>query len=340
MTTAPPAAAGDAPAAGAGGGDAARAAAPRAPPGGALGRARSITLEPLSIAYYCTGHGLGHATRAIEVCKHLVERGHTVTVVTGAPARVFLQQVPAARFTLRKVRRGWGGGAGRGAPVAVVGVARAGPRRRGRSGRAGRGVLAGAGGPRHHAAAARAARARCPRPQRTAAARDAAAPLLSRARAPQAVLDCGSKQLDPFTVDTKGSLEEYYNTAVLHREELLAAEASRAAKGGRGNAGWALHLGPTRGCARAQQATGAQPSWAGAQQGRSGSRAAAAPLAGAPPNPQASWLRTTRTDLVVSDVVPIACAAAAQAGIPAVCVTNFSWGEGGGWGLGGWGGGG
>jgi hypothetical protein len=37
------------------------------------------------------------------VCKHLVARGHTVTVVTGAPARVFLQQVPAARFTLRKV---------------------------------------------------------------------------------------------------------------------------------------------------------------------------------------------------------------------------------------------
>lgn len=41
---------------------------------------------------------------------------------------------------------------------------------------------------------------------------------------------------------------------------------------------------------------------------------------------QVSWLRTTQTDLVVSDVVPIACAAAAQAGIPAVAVTNFSWG--------------
>lgn len=46
-----------------------------------------------------------------------------------------------------------------------------------------------------------------------------------------------------------------------------------------------------------------------------------------PPSPQVQWLRTTRTDLVVSDVVPIACAAAAQAGIPAVAVTNFSWGE-------------
>lgn len=137
----------------------------RPPPSAAA--AEPLTLEPLSIAYYCTGHGLGHATRAIEVraccarfwrmrvcvqlvegcccgvskpgarsivrlfpgtcrlagaalrhrtktpsqptpkvCKHLVARGHTVTVVTGAPARVFLQQVPAARFTLRKVRGG------------------------------------------------------------------------------------------------------------------------------------------------------------------------------------------------------------------------------------------
>ncbi|KAI8470791.1 MAG: Transglutaminase-like superfamily-domain-containing protein [Monoraphidium minutum] len=155
-------------------------------------RALSITLEPLSIAYYCTGHGLGHATRAIEVCKHLVARGHTVTVVTGAPARVFLQQVPAARFTLRK-----------------------------------------------------------------------------------AVLDCGSKQLDPFTVDTRGSLEEYHRTAVAHRDELLAAEV------------WWLRITRT--------------------------------------DLVVSWLRITRTDLVVSDVVPIACAAAAQAGIPAVAVTNFSW---------------
>ena len=32
-------------------------------------------------------------------------------------------------------------------------------------------------------------------------------------------------------------------------------------------------------------------------------------------------------DLVVSDVVPLACAAAKAAGIPSVCVSNFSWGE-------------
>lgn len=141
-----------------------------------------VTLDPLSIAYYCTGHGLGHATRALEVCRHLVERGHSVTVVTGAPARVFLQEVPSSRFVFRK-----------------------------------------------------------------------------------AVLDCGSKQLDPFTVDMKGSLEEYHNTCVVNRESMLESEAQ--------------------------------------------------------------WLQSNRIDLVVSDVVPIACAAAAAAGVPAVCVSNFSWGE-------------
>jgi len=144
--------------------------------------ANNSTLDPLSIAYYCTGHGLGHATRSIEVCKHLVERGHSVTVVTGAPARVFLQEVPSARFVLRK-----------------------------------------------------------------------------------AVLDAGSKQLDPFTVDVRGSLEDYYNTVVLHRTAMLEGEVQ--------------------------------------------------------------WLQSNHFDLVVSDVVPIVCAAAAAAGIPAVCVSNFSWGE-------------
>ena len=31
-------------------------------------------------------------------------------------------------------------------------------------------------------------------------------------------------------------------------------------------------------------------------------------------------------DLVVSDVVPLGCAAASAAGVPSVCVSNFSWG--------------
>jgi L-arabinokinase len=141
----------------------------------------TTTQEPLSIAYYCTGHGLGHATRSIEVCKHLVERGHTVTVITGAPAPVFLREVPSTRFMLRK-----------------------------------------------------------------------------------AVLDAGAKQLDPFTVDVRGSLEDYYATVVVRRSEMLEAEAA--------------------------------------------------------------WLSANHIDLVVSDVVPLACAAAAAVGLPAVCVSNFSWG--------------
>lgn len=84
----------------------------------------------------------------------------------------------------------------------------------------------------------------------------------------KAVLDAGAKQLDPFTVDVRGSLELYQQTAVVNREEMLAAEVQ--------------------------------------------------------------WLQLNHFDLVVSDVVPIVCAAAAAAGIPAVCVSNFSWGEWGG----------
>lgn len=142
----------------------------------------STTQDPLSIAYYCTGHGLGHATRSIEVCKHLVQRGHSVTVITAAPASFFLREIPSARLVLRK-----------------------------------------------------------------------------------AVLDAGAKQLDPFTVDVKGSLEDYYNTVVVRRDEMLAGEVQ--------------------------------------------------------------WLQSNHIDLVVSDVVPLVCAAAAAAGVPAVCVSNFSWGE-------------
>ncbi|KAJ6673829.1 hypothetical protein OIU85_012800 [Salix viminalis] len=37
------------------------------------------------------------------------------------------------------------------------------------------------------------------------------------------------------------------------------------------------------------------------------------------------WLNSIKADLVVSDVVPVVCRAAADAGIRSVCVTNFSW---------------
>ncbi|KAL9331115.1 hypothetical protein ACSQ67_000725 [Phaseolus vulgaris] len=40
---------------------------------------------------------------------------------------------------------------------------------------------------------------------------------------------------------------------------------------------------------------------------------------------ESEWLNSVEADLVVSDVVPVACRAAADAGIRSVCVTNFSW---------------
>ncbi|KAL0705490.1 hypothetical protein Bca4012_071915 [Brassica carinata] len=38
---------------------------------------------------------------------------------------------------------------------------------------------------------------------------------------------------------------------------------------------------------------------------------------------EVEWLHSIKTDFVVSDVVPEACRAAADAGIRSVCVTNF-----------------
>ncbi|PKA65818.1 L-arabinokinase [Apostasia shenzhenica] len=40
---------------------------------------------------------------------------------------------------------------------------------------------------------------------------------------------------------------------------------------------------------------------------------------------EVEWLNSIKPDLVISDVVPIACRAAADAGFRSVCVTNFSW---------------
>ncbi|KAF3585919.1 hypothetical protein F2Q69_00028222 [Brassica cretica] len=38
---------------------------------------------------------------------------------------------------------------------------------------------------------------------------------------------------------------------------------------------------------------------------------------------EVEWLHSIKTDFVVSDVVPVTCRAAADAGIRSVCVTNF-----------------
>lgn len=40
---------------------------------------------------------------------------------------------------------------------------------------------------------------------------------------------------------------------------------------------------------------------------------------------EVEWLKSVQVNLVATDIVPIACKAAAEAGIPSVCVSNFSW---------------
>lgn len=38
---------------------------------------------------------------------------------------------------------------------------------------------------------------------------------------------------------------------------------------------------------------------------------------------EVEWLKSVQVNLVATDIVPIACKAAAEAGIPSVCVSNF-----------------
>ncbi|KAL4614235.1 hypothetical protein ACB092_07G039700 [Castanea dentata] len=134
----------------------------------------------LVFAYYVSGHGFGHATRVVEVVRHLIRAGHDVHMVTGAPDFVFSSEIQSPRLLFRKV-----------------------------------------------------------------------------------VLDCGAVQADALTVDPIASLEKYSQMSVLPRASVLATEVQ--------------------------------------------------------------WLNSIKADLVISDVVPIACRAAADAGIRSVCVTNFSW---------------
>ena len=138
--------------------------------------------EPLTVAYYVTGHGLGHATRAADVVGELCRRGHSVVVVSAAPQHVFVAEAAGAPGALSFRKR---------------------------------------------------------------------------------LLDCGAKQADALSVDPSGSLELYHATAVEPRETLLIEEEA--------------------------------------------------------------WLLEARVSIVVTDIVPLACAAAARAGLPCVGCSNFSW---------------
>lgn len=140
----------------------------------------SLPARRLVFAYYVTGHGFGHATRVVEIVRHLIESGHEVYVVTAAPEFVFRDEIKSSNLKIRNV-----------------------------------------------------------------------------------LLDSGAVQTDALTVDRLASLEKYRQTAVQPRNLILAAEVE--------------------------------------------------------------WLKSIKADLVVSDVVPVICRAAADAGIRSVCVTNFSW---------------
>ncbi|KAH9957447.1 hypothetical protein BC827DRAFT_1225936 [Russula dissimulans] len=48
-------------------------------------------MTPLCLAYYCSGHGFGHATRVSAFARHILslEESHTVYLISSAPKRVF-----------------------------------------------------------------------------------------------------------------------------------------------------------------------------------------------------------------------------------------------------------
>ncbi|TVU07715.1 hypothetical protein EJB05_41081 [Eragrostis curvula] len=57
----------------------------------------------LVFAFYLTGHGFGHATRTIEVVRHLIAAGHEVHVATAVPEFVFTAEVRSPRLRIRRV---------------------------------------------------------------------------------------------------------------------------------------------------------------------------------------------------------------------------------------------
>ena len=68
-------------------------------------------LRQLTIAYYVTGHGYGHATRVVEVCRQLIARGHRVHVVTAAPEHIFTRELGEAALAAEGSARLREGGA-------------------------------------------------------------------------------------------------------------------------------------------------------------------------------------------------------------------------------------
>ena len=69
---------------------------PTPPPPAEKGEA-AATLAGFKVAFYYTGHGLGHARRVAAVVRALADRGAAVSVVSAVPGARFLGVLPPAR---------------------------------------------------------------------------------------------------------------------------------------------------------------------------------------------------------------------------------------------------
>jgi L-arabinokinase len=75
------------------------------------------------IAYYVTGHGLGHASRSVIVVKRFLECGHTVDVITSVRPAFFEDQMNEPYIdNLRVLSRTLDGGAIQSGPLCVDGI--------------------------------------------------------------------------------------------------------------------------------------------------------------------------------------------------------------------------
>ncbi|KAL8277798.1 hypothetical protein RQP46_009781 [Phenoliferia psychrophenolica] len=59
-------------------------------------------MAPIHLAFYVSGHGFGHATRASALTTALLAHGHQVTIITNAPETPFSAVLPHARCTYRR----------------------------------------------------------------------------------------------------------------------------------------------------------------------------------------------------------------------------------------------
>ena len=53
--------------------------------------------------YYVSGHGFGHATRVVEITRHLIAAGHTVHIVTGAPKSIWTAEIDSPKLKFREM---------------------------------------------------------------------------------------------------------------------------------------------------------------------------------------------------------------------------------------------